>query len=278
VTHPELTAATRLFALLGDPVAHSLSPVIHNAALQSLQLDGAYMALRCASSDVASAIRLLAHAGGGGNVTVPHKQTAARAVERRTDVVERTGACNTFWLEDGSVVGDNTDVAGFARALAEFIGDAQGARVLLLGAGGAARAVVVALADARVAAIDVVARRPAQVQELVPLAGNTLTRAVPRLSERYDLVVQATPLGLHPDDPFPLDPDQLLGASAVMDLVYRPGGTRWVQAARLAGVRAVDGMEMLVQQAGEAFTRWWQRSAPLDVMRAALVPRIPPAR
>ena len=267
-----MTAATRLFALLGDPVAHSLSPVIHNAALKSLGLDGVYVALRCASSDVAGAIRLLAHAGGGGNVTLPHKQTAAGAVERRTDAVERTGACNTFWLEAGRIVGDNTDVAGFGRALTQFVGDTKGARVLLLGAGGAARAVVVALADAGVAAIDVIARRPEQVRELEPLAGKTQTRSVQSLSEQYDLIVQSTPLGLHAEDPFPLDPDRLRGTPAVMDLVYRPGGTRWVNAVRAAGARGVDGMEMLLQQAAESFERWWKTPAPIDVMRAALGP------
>jgi shikimate dehydrogenase len=277
VKQPELTAATRLFALLGDPVSHSLSPVIHNAALKSLGLDGVYVALRCNSADVSGAIQLLARAGGGGNVTVPHKQTAARAVEQRTAAAERTGACNTFWLADGKIVGDNTDVAGFARALKQFAGDPKGARVLLLGAGGAARAVVVALSDANVAAIDVLARRPGQVQELVPLAGKTETRPVTTLSKQYDLIVQSTPLGLHPQDPLPFDADHLQGAPAVMDLVYRPEGTRLVHALRAAGARAVDGKEMLLQQAAESFERWWQTPAPLAVMRSALTPPNLPA-
>ena len=272
---PDLTAATRLFALLGDPVSHSLSPVIHNAALKSLGLDGVYVALRCKSADVAGAIQLLARAGGGGNVTVPHKQTAARAVEQRTTAAERTGACNTFWLENGRVTGDNTDVAGFARALAQFVGDVKGARVLLLGAGGAARAVVAALTDAGVEAIDVITRRPEQVQELFPLAGKTQTRSVSSLSERYELIVQSTPIGLHEDDPLPFDPDRVQGTPAVMDLVYRPGGTRLVQAMRATRARAVDGTEMLLQQAAESFERWWHTPAPLDVMRAALNPPNP---
>jgi shikimate dehydrogenase len=277
VTQPELTAATRLLALLGDPVAHSLSPAIHNAAMRSLQLDGVYVALRCASADVSSAIRVLAHAGGGGNITLPHKRTAAAAVDRRTAAVERTGACNTFWLENGHVIGDNTDVTGFARALELFVGDTKGARVLLLGAGGAARAVVVALADAGAASIDVITRRPAQARELVPLAEKTQIRSVPNLAQRYDLIVQTTPLGLHADDALPLDPEQLQDTPAVMDLVYRPGGTRWVHSVRAAGARAVDGLEMLLQQAGESFTRWWHQPAPLDVMRNALRPPNLPA-
>src|SRR5262245_22298309 len=267
-----LTATTRVFALLGDPVAHSLSPVIQNAALQALHLDGVYVALRVTTAEVANAIRTLAHAGGGGNVTLPHKQTAAQSVEYRTAAVERTGACNTFWLDDGRVVGDNTDVSGFRHALEAFVGSVAAARVLLLGAGGAARAVVVALADAQVDTIDVIARRSVQVAELEPLAGTSTVRAIMRLAEPYDLIVNATPLGLHHDDPLPLDPDDLEGTPAVMDLVYQPDGTRWVHAVRATGVQAVDGMEMLLQQAAESFSRWWHRAAPLDAMRAALVP------
>jgi shikimate dehydrogenase len=266
----KLTATTRVLALLGDPVAHSLSPIIQNAAIQALQLDGVYVALRVTTAEVANAIRTLAQAGGGGNVTLPHKQTAAQSVERRTAAVERTGACNTFWLEDGRVVGDNTDVSGFQRALEGFVGSVAGTRVLLLGAGGAARAVVVALADLQVDTIDVIARRPVQVAELEPLAGTSTVRAVLRLAETYDLIVNATPLGLHHDDPLPLDPDDLQGATAVLDLVYQPEGTRWVHAVRAAGVQAVDGKEMLLQQAAESFSRWWQRAAPVDAMRAAL--------
>jgi shikimate dehydrogenase len=111
----------------------------------------------------------------------------------------------------------------------------------------------------------------------VPLAGKTETRPVTTLSKQYDLIVQSTPLGLHPQDPLPFDADHLQGAPAVMDLVYRPEGTRLVHALRAAGARAVDGKEMLLQQAAESFERWWQTPAPLAVMRSALTPPNLPA-
>jgi shikimate dehydrogenase len=274
------TAATRVIALLGDPVSHSFSPALHNAAMQALHLDGVYVALRCSSADCSPLLHALARAGGAGNVTIPHKQIAAQAVDVRTTAVERTGACNTFWLEDGRVHGDNTDVEGFRRTVQDFLGNTAGARVLLLGGGGAARAIVVALADARVAAIDVVTRRAAQFDELKALVHDPTPtlRDVTGVRDRYDFIVHATPLGLHPDDPMPVDPEHLHGTPAVIDLVYRAGGTAWVHGARAAGVRAIDGLEMLIHQAAGSFERWWHRPAPIEPMRAAIrPPNLPPA-
>jgi len=136
-----LTARTRLFALLGDPVGHSLSPRFQNAALAALDLDGVYVALRAHAAELPGLLRGVALAGGGGNVTLPHKALAAQVVDRTTPAVERTGACNTFWAEDGMVWGDNTDVAGVAAAVRLVLGGPPaGARALLLGAGGAASA------------------------------------------------------------------------------------------------------------------------------------------
>ncbi|MBV9773085.1 MAG: shikimate dehydrogenase, partial [Gemmatimonadetes bacterium] len=130
------TAATRLAALLGDPVSHSLSPTLQNAALRAAGLDGVYVALRCDDAGFPRLLRGLALAGGMGNVTGPHKEAAARTVDRRTPAVERIGACNTFWLRDGEVWGDNTDVPGFTGAATALLGaELRGARVLLVGAG-----------------------------------------------------------------------------------------------------------------------------------------------
>jgi len=135
-----ITSRTRVFALLGDPVAHSSSPVIQNAALEDLELDGVYVALRAVSPDeMAAFMRGLARAGGGGNVTLPHKEKAATVLDVPSQDVRRTGACNTFWSQDGKIHGDNTDVQGFARALEAFLGEPPGGyRALVLGAGGSA--------------------------------------------------------------------------------------------------------------------------------------------
>ena len=113
----EIGASTRLLTLVGDPVAHSLSPVMYNAACRALGLDAVYVALRVPASDVSTVFQALAATGGAGNVTVPHKEAAERSVARKTDVCARAGACNTFWTEDGVLVGDNTDVAGVRGAL-----------------------------------------------------------------------------------------------------------------------------------------------------------------
>jgi shikimate dehydrogenase len=266
-------AHTRLYALLGDPLSHSLSPLLHNAAIHAEGLDAVYLALRCTSSDCERLLLGIARARGGGNVTVPHKELAARLVERPSAAVRRTGACNTFWLEQGEVYGDNTDVAGLRSALHTFIGKLAGARVALIGAGGSARAAVAALADEQVERIDVIARTPTRVAALQTIARDTRTTvAAAELPfwHGYDLVINATPLGLRDDDPLPMPIEQLRGANAVLDLVYGPNGTRWSTAAAAAGIRALDGKEMLLQQAAASFQLWFNRPAPREVMRQAL--------
>jgi shikimate dehydrogenase len=275
---PAPTAATRLFALLGDPVSHSLSPKFQNAALRALELDAVYVALRCAADDVPGLLRGIARAGGGGNVTVPHKAVAAAAVDRPSDAVLRTGACNAFWLEDGAIHGDNTDVAGVREAVTALLGrPPAGARVLLLGAGGAASAAVCALADAGAERIVVVNRTVDRAEALAerfraPGVRIEVAASVDALAgERFDFAINSTSLGLKPADPLPLDPDAPgPRVGAALDLVYAAGETRWVHAMRARGLPAADGKEMLIQQGAAAFRRWWGMDPPLDVMRAAL--------
>lgn len=273
-----VTAGTRLLALLGDPVSHSLSPTFQNAAFRALGLDAVFVALRCGADELPGLLRGIARAGGGGNVTVPHKALAARTVERPSDAVVRTGACNAYWLEDGAVHGDNTDVAGAAAAVAAVLGRAPaGARVLLLGAGGAASAVVCALADAGVERIIITNRTPDRAHALADrfrapgVRIDVMDAADALAGERFDLAVNSTSLGLKPGDPLPLDPDAArVEVGAALDLVYARGETRWVHAMRARGLPAADGKEMLIRQGAAAFRRWWGMEPPLEVMRAAL--------
>ena len=270
-----IDATTRVFALLGDPVDHSLSPVIQNAAAEAAGVAGVYVALSSEVEDLPGFIRGLSRAGGGGNVTLPHKEKAATVVDTRLEAVRRTGACNTFWMEDGKVVGDNTDVDGFGRALTDFLpGGGRIARVLLLGAGGAARAGLVALLDAGVDEVRLLNRSVERARNVSRRIGGERVRVVPDPTELddedFDLVVNATRLGLDPDDPVPFDLSRLSRAGAVMDMVYGPNGTPFVAAAESLGIRATDGREMLVQQAGAAFERWWGKAPPLKAMREAL--------
>lgn len=271
----EVGARTKVLALLGDPVEHSLSPAIQNAAFRAEALDGAYVALRCGSEEVGPLVRGIARAGGGGNVTLPHKGRCAEAVEVSSEAVSRTGACNTYWLEDGRVHGDNTDVEGFRRALNTLLGrSAEGARVLLVGAGGAARAALLGLLDEGVADVTIANRTRERALELAAMLDPSRVTVseegrIPR-GAGFDVVVNATRLGLHAGDPLPVDLAGMGNGEAIMDLVYGPSGTSLVRQATALGIRAADGGEMLIQQGAVAFERWWSRPAPVEAMRAAL--------
>ncbi len=271
-----VTAGTRVLALLGDPVAHSASPEIQNRAFEAAGVDGVYVAVRCAADDLVGFMKGLARAGGGGNVTLPHKEKAASILDERTDAVRRTGACNTFWGgPDGRLHGDNTDVEGFRRALRTFVGgSARGMRVLLLGGGGAARAALVGLLEEEADEVSIYNRTQDRARAVARRIGGERSRVVPLLrdleGESFDLVVNATRLGLEPDDATPLELTALQRAGAAMDLVYGRHTTAFVASAGRAGVRATDGFEMLVQQGAASFERWWGREAPIDAMRGVI--------
>jgi shikimate dehydrogenase len=270
---------TRLIVLLGDPVAHSLSPRIQNAAMEALGMDGRYLALRCGAEDFPGLLRGIARAGGAGNVTLPHKERARATVEEVTPEARRTGAVNTFWFEDDRVFGDNTDVEGVRGALSVLLaGKAPGGRVLLLGAGGAARASVVALLDQDVDRIDILNRTRERALGLAgDMGGGGSPQRVRVLDgpgdvqgQSWDLVIQATRLGLSGGDPLPLDLEAPARVGGLLDLAYGPRETPLVRRARELGIPAADGGEMLVAQGAASFRRWWGVAAPLEVMRRAL--------
>jgi len=229
-----------------------------------------YVALRTPAPEVATVLAALAGVGGAGNVTVPHKEAAERCVARKTDVCARVGACNTFWTEHGALVGDNTDVAGILAALRQLGADGGGSW-LLLGTGGSARAVAVAAATAK-ADLHVLSRDAARARDFAAWARGQGTRAeAARGQLEPDIAINATPAGLKDSDPLPLDPDSAARLRAALDLVYAPGGTRWVRTLTAAGVRAQDGREVLVHQGAAAFSRFFpEAAAPLEVMRAAV--------
>jgi shikimate dehydrogenase len=261
-----IDGSTRVFALLGDPVAHSLSPAMHNAAFHALGLHAVYVPLRCASTDLTSLVEGLARSGGGGNVTVPHKQAAAAAIDHCTDVVELLGACNTFWYHDGQAVGDNTDVDGLLAALDRL--DPPDHPWLVAGTGGGARAVVGG-AIRRGAPVSIASREAWRREQFERWAISRGATLAPPLECR--VLINATPLGLHPSDPFPLTRGQAPDAEVAFDLVYCRGETEWVRAMRSAGLRAADGRAMLVAQGAAALERWFPGvRAPAEIMRAAV--------
>lgn len=256
----------RVFAILGDPVQHSLSPAMHNAAFRALGLSAVYVPIRCSSRDLPGLLGGLARAGGGGNVTIPHKELAARLVQDVSETAREVGACNTFWRHAERVRGDNTDVEGVVTALGDI--GASGGRWLVAGTGGGARAVVVA-ARRLGASIAIRSRDPARAEEFGAWAvqrGVSLTDA-----HACTVLINATPLGLRRGDPPPISDDAAPRAEAALDLVYARGETPWVHACRARGLRAADGRGLLVAQGAAAFRRWYPEIAPpVEVMRAAV--------
>ncbi len=260
------SARTRVFAVLGDPVRHSLSPAMHNAAFRTLGIDAVFVALRCGPAEVGGVMRALARAGGGGNVTVPGKAAALAALDRAGPVAGATGAANTFWGEGGTLVGDNTDVAGVVEAMLR-LGAPAGAW-LVAGTGGAARAVAEAARQmgARLAVRSRDPRRARDFLAWVEERGGSVAAPGPA-----DVLVNATPIGLQETDALPFPPDAATGATHALDLVYARGGTPWIRALRAAGVSADDGRAVLLAQGAAAFGQWFPGTpAPREAMQAAL--------
>jgi len=245
---------------------------MQQAALRAAGVPLRYDAMDVLPADLASTLAMLAAEGAAGNVTVPHKERVAEACARVTAVARRAGAVNTFWVEDGLLVGDNTDVGGFHNAVVQLRGAAPDhALIGVIGAGGAAAAVLTAVAawagcEARIwnrnepRAAGLVARFPG-VAALARSPADAVARAA--------LVVHATTIGMGTDD-MPLDPAALPPGADVLDLVYRPGETTWVRAARAHGHRACDGLPMLVEQGALAFERWLGQPPDRAIMRSSL--------
>jgi shikimate dehydrogenase len=270
----EISAKTRLLAVIGDPVAHSLSPAMYNAAFRALGVDAVYIALRVPPASLPAFLAAQAAIGGAGNVTVPHKEAVERSIARKTDVCARVGACNTFWTEDNILVGDNTDVPGVLAALQKLGAAAHTKeRWIVVGTGGSARAVAVAAAD-RGAELFVRSRDAARATAFAHWASGRGIGAAASVAAgpvEVDVAINATPLGLAGHDPLPIDLNHIPGAQRALDLVYAPGETRWVHALRERGIQAADGREMLVQQGAAALERFFPgTAAPKEVMRAAV--------
>ena len=231
---------TRL-VLLGHPLAHSLSPRLHGAALAAAQIPATYELLDTPPSALARTLDELRREGAGGNVTIPHKEAVRVACDRVSAIAARAGAVNTFWVEGGRLMGDNTDVAGFESAVVALLGASpqEGLRVALLGAGGAARAVLTAVEQWPGASVSLYNRSRERAERLAadfPVVREVVASAADATASA-NLVVNASPVGLY-DDAQPVALEALPPGAALLDLVYRPGATAWVRAARARGHRA----------------------------------------
>lgn len=265
---------TRVAALIGDPVRHSLSPTLHNAAFDAVGLDWVFLVFEVPSGEGKAAVEGMRALGIDGlSVTMPHKSDVAAAVDRLSPTAQRLGAVNTVVRHGGVLVGENTDGVGFVDALRSDEGfEPAGKRCLVLGAGGAARALVVALADAGAAEVVVVGRSPERVAAAAALAGERGRAGEAAAASGCDLVVNATPVGMAgrgDDGGLPLDPGLLGAGQVVADLVYHPLVTPLLAEARARGAVAVNGLGMLIHQAAHAFRLWTGEDPPLAVMSAA---------
>lgn len=258
---------SRPLFVIGDPVEHSLSPAMHNAAIASLGLDAVYVALRVDSSALPHVIRAFESVGVAGNVTVPHKVPVAKLLIRLTPVAKELGAVNTFWPDGGRLVGDNTDVRGVVDALHAV--RAKGP-LLVNGTGGAARAVAAAARELSVPLL-IRSRRRERAGDFAAWARELGVDAAVDDGATVGTAVNASPLGLGAADPLPIPNERLTGCWVALDLVYAPGGTQWVRECRKRGMTAEDGRTMLVAQGAHAFERFFPNvKAPREVMAAAV--------
>ncbi len=278
---------TRLVGLLGYPVAHSLSPLIHNTAFRAQGLNNLYVALPVAPADVAEAVAGLKTLGFlGSNVTIPHKQAVLPLMDALSAEAQAVGAVNTIVCRrDGDTVtlyGDNTDVAGFLEPLSPFAGALHSAPMLIFGAGGAARAVAYALLSTFAPrSLTLAVRTPARaenlVRDLAPYdAGGvlrivSLADAAPSVRAAR-LLVNATPVGMHPHTdatPWP-DAADFSDDQIVYDLIYKPEQTRLLRDATACGAHTLGGLAMLILQAAASYIQWISQAMPVDRVRAAL--------
>jgi shikimate dehydrogenase len=267
-----VTGATTVAGVIGWPIRHSRSPAILNAAFAAAGLDWVYAAFAVPPGGAGDAVRAVRTLGLGGlSVTMPHKEDAAAAVDDLTDAAAALGAVNCVSVVDGRLVGDNTDGPGFVDALRAELGvDLDGRRVVVFGAGGAARAIVRAAAVAGAASVQVVNRTAAKADGAALLAGARGSVAGASAAAEADVVVNATSVGMAGgSSDLLVQPEWLHADQVVVDIVYHPARTPLLEAAAGRGARTANGLGMLVHQAAHAFRAWTGEAPPIDAMAAA---------
>ena len=277
--------------VFGDPVAHSLSPQMQNAALRALEINMQYARFHIRSTELRSALRFIRELDFVGiNLTVPHKIAGLTQIDVADDSASRCDAVNTVRLDENKLIGSNTDAEGFSRAVrSEFSIDLRDLRVMILGAGGGTgHAIAWQCALENCERLVLVNRTPAKTNALVDrlrsfFAGPRVLGPVARLEAvqwdetvlrkqlaDIDLIVNATPLGMNSSDPAPIPARLLAPHHIVFDCVYRPSKTALLRAADEAGARGANGLSMLLHQGALAFSVWFNREAPLEAMRSAI--------
>jgi shikimate dehydrogenase len=279
-----ISGKTTVCGVIGDPIEHTMSPAMHNAAYRAAGLDYVYVAFRVAPAALGQAIAgMRALNIKGLNVTIPHKVEVMRYLDHIDPLAENIGAVNTIVNENGVLTGLNTDAMGFLQALTGRGADPAGKKVLLLGAGGAARAIGFILAQEgaslvilnRQQELDWAKNLAANIAHYynIPVAVGELTREnMGKAIGDSDILVNATSVGMSPSAAqTPVPADLLCSGLTVFDVVYNPFETRLLREARAAGAKTVDGLEMLVWQGALAYEKWTGQHAPTDLMREAVM-------
>lgn len=266
--------------VIGDPIAHSKSPVMHEAALRESGIAGEYAALHIKPDRLAEMIAAVREEEYRGiNVTIPHKENVMRYLDELSEDARRIGAVNTIINEGGRLIGRNTDGIGYVRSLKEeAAAELEGRRIVVLGAGGAARGIIYALAAEAPERIVLLNRTTERAEalarewsDLAEIAALPADRAAEAL-QGADIVINTTSVGMHPHvDDVPLDPALLRGGEIVSDLIYNPLETKLLRLAREKGCRVHGGLGMFVYQGAYAFEYWTGVPAPVEAMRAAVL-------
>lgn len=279
-----ITGKTKLLGVIGDPIEHSLSPVMHNAAIAKLQLDYVYLPFPIKPEELPTAISGLAAIGlTGFNVTIPHKQAIIPLLTEVSPIAKEIGAVNTVWRTETGWHGTNTDVEGFLAPLKNYNQNWHQTTALILGYGGAARAVVAGCSQLNCAKIQVVGRDPQKLTAFKnswhnsQLAVNLSVHSwqeLPDLIGESNLLVNTTPVGMYPrvdESPVSAELMEKLPKNAIAyDLIYTPNPTKFLQIAKDQGAIAIDGLEMLMQQGAAALQIWLKQQVPVEVMRQSL--------
>jgi shikimate dehydrogenase len=280
-----ISGKTRVCGVIGDPIEHTLSPTIHNAAFNHLNLDFVFLAFSVKAAELENAMRGMRGLGIHGlNVTMPHKGTVIAYLNDVDSTVKFLGSANTILNKDGKLHGFSTDGAGALKAFRENGVELSDKRVLLLGAGGAAKALAFSLAK-EVEELVVLNRAAEKAKKLAEAIGRTLNKKVVGdglspdvLAENLrdsDVLINATSVGMHPEANQSIVPSQLLRSDlTVMDIVYNPVETKLARDAKAAGAKVISGVEMLIHQGAASFEIWTGRSAPIEIMRRAALNKL----
>lgn len=281
----EISGKTKVFCVIGDPIEHSLSPVMYNAAFRHLKLDAVYVAFKVEKENLKGALKGMRSLGiCGMNVTMPHKTAIINYLDEIEPTAKFVGAVNTVLNKNGKLAGFNTDGVGTIKALKENGVDPKGKKFLLLGAGGAGRAIAFQLAR-EADELTILNRDPNKAKLLAGMLqkkfktkviGNGLTYNI--LKERLkkmDVLINATSVGMHPHEDQTLVEKALLRPElVVMDIVYNPVETKLLKDAKSVGAKVIHGIDMLVFQGAASFEVWWNRSAPIGVMSSAIMKKL----